>query len=194
MEENNYTLEQMRADYLQLKSALETQEIINDKLMRETMKSKVHSMRGPVWVSIICGVFVFFAAPFVFHYNPMIQASWWFTGATMLMMAFCIFLDWKFNHKVQSTNLSDCDMLTFSKHIREMKESYSKWIKWAIIIIILWGAWLAYEVLDNVGEMKLALPFIIGLALGLLIGGIIGLSLDRRIIRTCNEIIDQIEN
>lgn len=194
MEENNYTLEQMRADYQQLKDALEHQEIINDRLLREAMDSKVRSMRGTVRASVACGVFVFLGAPFFFHYNPVVNASWWFTGATMLLMAFCIFLDWKFNHKVQSTDLSNCDMLTFSKNVREMKESYAGWIKWAFIIVILWGGWLIIEVLRHADDIKLALPFIVGLLVGLLVGGLIGARMDRKIIRTCGEIISQIEN
>lgn len=194
MEENNYTLEQMRADYQQLKERLENQEIINDRLMREAMGGKVRSMRGTVGWSVACGVFVFLTAPFIFHYNPVIKASWAFTIATMVMMAFCIFLDWKFNHKVQNTDLSNCDMLTFSKHVREMKEHYSGWIKWAFVIIVLWAGWLIAEVLLNVEEKKLALPMIVGLLVGMIAGGIIGYNMDRKIIRTCGEIINQIEN
>ena len=194
MEENNYTLEQMRADYQQLKERLENQEIINDRLMRETMSGKVRSMRGTVGWSIGCAVFVFLMAPLIFHYNPVVNASWAFTIATMLMMAFCIFLDWKFNHKVQGTDLSNCDMLTFSKHVREMKENYSGWIKWAFVIIVLWAGWLIAEVLFNVEEKKLAIPMVVGLLFGLIVGGIIGYSMDRKIIRTCSEIINQIES
>lgn len=194
MEENNYTLEQMRADYQQLKEALEHQEIINDRLMREAMGSKVRSMRGTVWASVACGIFVFIGAPFFFHYNPVLNASWAFTITTMLLMAFCIFLNWKFNHKVQGTDLSSCDMLTFSKNVREMKESYAGWIKWAFIIIIPWIGWLIFEVFRNVDDAKMAIPFVVGLLVGALVGGIIGLKMDRKIIRTCGEIISQIEN
>lgn len=194
MEENNYTLEQMRADYQQLKERLENQEIINDKLMREAMGGKVRSMRGTVGWSVACGVFVLITAPFIFHYNPLINASWAFTIATMLMMAFCIFLDWKFNHKVQGTDISNCDMLTFSKHVREMKNYYAGWIKWAFVIIVFWAGWLIAEVLLHVEEKKLAIPMVVGMLIGLVAGGLIGYRMDRKIIRTCSEIIDEIEN
>jgi len=193
MEGNNYTLEQMSADYQALKDKLENQEIVSDRLLRETMRSKRSSIRSKAAISVVCGLFVIISAPLVFHFNPMVNASWWFTGATEVLMAFCIYLDWKFNSKVQGTDLSSCDLLTFSKDVRKLRSDYRDWIKWGMILGSAWIIWLDLEVWFKSGNPKLALCFIMAITLGFVVGMIIGLRMNREIVRTCNEIIDNIE-
>lgn len=194
MDENNYTLEQMRSDYQALKAALDKQEIINDRLLRETMRGKVSSIRRKVAVSVACAVSVMLTAPFIFHYNPVFQVSWWFIAGTELLMAGCLFFDLKFNHKVQSFDISSCDLLTFSKDVRSLKERYRKWVKWGLAMAVLWTGWLCAEAWIHSEEHTVTLFMTVGLAVGLLIGGILGYSLDRKIIGTCDEIISSIED
>lgn len=194
METNDYSLEQMRSDYSVLKNELDKQEIINDSLMRDVMMTKIRSIRSLASVNVICGIFVIVASPFVFHYNPVINASWWFVGGTVALMAFCIFLDWKYNHKVQSTDIASCDLLTFSKSVRELKTKYKDWVKWGLLLGILWASWLGLEVWFNSEEPKLAISMLVGIAVGLVAGGLIGWRMNRRIIQNCDDIISQIEN
>lgn len=194
MEDNSYVLEQMKSEYQTLKETLAHQEIINDKLMRETMRLKVRSMRSTITISIFCGIFVIMAAPFVFHYNPVINASWWFVAGTVLLMVFCIFLDWKYNHKVQNANLSTCDLLTFSKNVQEMKMHYRDWTKWGIMLGLAWVIWLGIEAWSHSTNLKLTTSLIAGVSIGFIAGAILGLRMNSRIIRTCDEIISQIED
>lgn len=194
MEDNSYVLEQMKSEYQTLKETLAHQEIINDKLMRETMRLKVRSMRSTITISILCGIFVILAAPFVFHYNPTVNASWWFVAGTVLLMGFCIFLDWKYNHKVQNANLSTCDLLTFSKNVQEMKKHYRDWTKWGIMLGLAWVIWLGIEAWSHSTNLKLTTSLIAGVSIGFIVGSVLGLRMNSRIIRTCDEIISQIED
>lgn len=193
MEENNFELDQMRAEYQALKDTLAKQEIINDKLLKETMKGKVRSMRSHVAISIACGIFVMLMAPIVFHFNPVVNASWWFVIGTEILMVLCIFFDWKFNHKVRVSDIVSNNMLTFSKEVKAMKNNYRNWIYWGIPMGIIWCGWLIIEVLNSSQDTKLVMPLIVGLVIGMLAGMIIGYRLNRKIINTCDEIIEQIE-
>lgn len=193
MENSEYTLEQMRTDYQALKETLSKQEIINDRLLRETMKCKVKNIKSKVAISMACGICVILMSPFVFHYNPVVNASWWFIAGTDILMATCLFLDWKFNHKMQDTDLSHCDLLSFAKEAKETKSHYKNWIKWGFILGFVWALWLCAEVWSHSSEPKLAMGMIVGIIVGLIIGGAAGLKMDRAIIRNCDEIIDQIE-
>lgn len=194
METNDYTLEQLRSEYEILKKMVENQEIVNDKLLRDTMKSKVKNIRNNIGISVACGVFVVLSAPIVFHYNPVIQASWWFVAATELLMTLCLYMNWKFNHEVQSSDLGNCDLLTFSKKVRKMKENYKNWIIWGLSLALVWGGWLCLEVWNRSTDHKLSIAMITGLIIGLIAGGICGYRIHRKIIRTCDEIIGQIED
>jgi len=194
MEDNNYSLEQMRSDYQSLRSNLEKQEIINDRLLREVTRTKVSKIRGRAGISIGCAISVMILAPFVFHYNPAVNASWTFISFTELLMAFCLFIDWKFNRKVQSANLTDCDLLSFCKDVKELKKRYQDWLKWGIMLASLWLIWLILEVWFRSDMTREALPMIVGMVVGFLAGGLIGTGMNRKVIRTCDEIIDNLEN
>lgn len=194
MEENNYTLEEMRADYQALKDTLARQEIITDKMLRDLMKGKVRSIKSIAMVSVTCGIFVVIMAPIVFHYNPVIRASWAFVIFTDLLMIGSIFMTWYFHRKVQGTNIANCDLLTFSKEVKALKENYRKWLRWCIIPMLLFVAWLCIEVWLNAEYPKLAIAMIAGLVVGAVVGGIIGFFLDKKIINTCDEIITNIQN
>lgn len=193
MEQNDNTLEEMRADYQALKDALAKQEIINDKLLRETMKSRIGGIRSTVTASVVCGILVILFSPLVFHYNPVCGASWWFVAYTDLMMAVCIWFDWYLNHTVQNTDFAKCNLLTFCKDVKKLKNGYRTWMKWCFIPVIIWFAWIAYETWQNSEDLKMAIPLITGILCGIVVGGVIGYRMDRKILKTCDDIISDIE-
>ena len=193
MEDNVTTLEQMRSEYQTLKETLAKQEIINDRLMRETMKAKVRDIRNTPIIAGICAALVMISAPVIFHMNPLVNASWWFIAATELLMAFCMCYDLIANRKVQKTDVSSCDLLTFAKSVKQLKERYRSWIKWGAPLGIAWLAWLIAEALMHSSEPDLTVSLVIGLVIGFAIGGFLGYKLNRRVVRNCDEIIAQIE-
>ncbi len=193
MEETIETLEELRADYQTLKESLAKQKIVSDRLMRQTMALKVKNMRSTVNVGVTCAALVILLSPLIFHYNPAVNASWYFVAGTVVLMLLCIWLDWKFNHKVQNTDISSCNLLTFSKHVRELKSSYGNWLKWGIGFALIWFGWLSAEVWMNTENPKMAISMITGLLCGGVVGGLIGNRMRLNIIKTCDEIISQIE-
>lgn len=193
MEETIETLEELRADYQTLKESLAKQKIVSDRLMRQTMALKVKNMRSTVNVGVTCAALVILLSPSIFHYNPAVNASWYFVAGTVVLMLLCIWLDWKFNHKVQNTDISSCNLLTFSKHVRELKSSYGNWLKWGIGFALIWFGWLSAEVWMNTENPKMAISMITGLLCGGVVGGLIGNRMRLNIIKTCDEIISQIE-
>lgn len=193
MEENKDTLEQLRSEYNALKERLASQEIASDRLLRETMKSKVRGIHSLINVSEVCGIFVILASPFVFHYNPVIRASWWFIAGTILLMGTCVVMDWIYSHKVREQDAAASDLLTFSKSAREVRNHYKSWTKWGFILGGLWAGWLIAEVFMHSEKPEMVLPMVIGLAVGMVAGAFVGLRMNARIVRNCDEIISEIE-
>lgn len=182
----------MRSDYQNLKDVLAKQQIINDRLLRETMRGKVGVIKSKTIISVVCAIFVILMAPFVFHYNPMINASWVFIIATELLMIFCLYKDWSIGHKVKSADLASCDLLTFSKDVKELKKKYRNWTKWGLTIGVLWAIWLCAEIWFKSEEPKLAIPMLVGIVVGLILGMLFGLKINSQVIQACDDIIDQI--
>lgn len=190
---NSPELEQLRADYEILKKSFSQQEVINSRIMRQTMRQKVNGINKTSHISTICGVFVAIMAPFIFHYNPVVQASWVFVAVTIVMMLISIYANWKYNHKLNDINLSSCDLKEFAKNVKYTKDKWHKWIKFAIPMVILWFSWLVVEVWAHSDDKELSMFLIFCLAAGGIIGAVLGLKMHRKVVDNCDDILDQIE-
>lgn len=193
METNDNVLEQLRSDYKTMKETLAKQEIVNDRLFREVMKDKVRSMRAAPIIETACGLFVIIGAPVIFHFIPLIGASWWFIAFTEVLMSFCVIYTWVINWKVQGADLSNCDLLTFAKNASKLKHQYKSWIKYGILLGVVWISWLSIEVWNHSTDAKFAIGMIAGMLVGGCIGGFLGYRIDRKVVKTLDEIIRQIE-
>ena len=191
---NSPELEQLKEEYAILKNKFSQQEVINDRLIRETMKQKVRGINNIALASSLCGVFVLLVSPFVFHYNEVINASWAFVIATDVMMLACIFFNWKYNHGLNDADPGRCDLKEFAKKVQYTRRKWHDWIKVAIPMIIVWCGWLFVEVWMRTEQKKLAVFMISGLTAGLVLGGIIGFRMNRKVVSRCDEILDQIDN
>lgn len=186
-------LEQLRSDYELLKSKIDSQEIVNDRLLRQTMKSNVRNIDRVTLVQNIAAVIVIICAPLIFHYNPIVNASWWFVAGTVVMMLVCIFFNWKYNHKVSNANLANCDLREFVTNVKYLKDKWKGWIKWGVTMLVIWFGWLVVEVLMHSEDKILSYSIIIGMLLGGVLGGILGMRMQRKVIENCDEMISQID-
>jgi Na+/glutamate symporter len=61
-------------------------------------------------------------------------------------------------------------------------------------MIIVWGGWMIYEMVNVLGvDSPTAIGFYCGAGVGLIIGGIIGARINRKVVQQANEILVQIE-
>ncbi len=118
--------------------------------------------------------------------------SWWFVGATILMMLVCDFFTWKY-HKDVNAKTMNSDLLTVAKVMKQLRDNYKKWLKYSIAMIAVWFTWLSIEFCIRLKDWRLAVVMIIALLIGLAIGGFIGLKMHKSVIRNAEEIISQIE-
>lgn len=191
---NSPELEQLRADYEILKNRFSQQEVINSSVMRQAMRQKVNGIKKTSLISTICGVYVAISAPVIFHYNPVVQASWVFVAVTIVMMLIAIYANWKYNHKLNDINLSNCDLKEFAKNVKYTRNKWHKWIKFGIPMVILWFSWLVIEIWMHTDDKELSMVLIFVLAAGGMIGAVIGLKMNRKVVSNCDEILDQIED
>lgn len=190
--DNFDVLEQLRKDYSELKNRLDEQEIINDRLLRRTFEAKVRSIHSVAWTSFLCGLFVLFVAPFAFHFNPGLNASWAFVIGTDLMMIVCMTFTYLFHKNVSAPQDGD-DLLTFAKNVKKLKADYQGWLKYAVLMVTVWFGWLMYEIFQHSEDQIYAISMAVGVTVGLVIGGIVGYKMNLKVIRQCDEIIASIE-
>jgi len=186
---NNSELETMRAQIALLKDKLDKETIVSDKLLRDTMRHKARNINANAWVSVGASIFVIFWA---LTFLPSEGFSWWFAGATILMMLVCDFFTWKY-HKDVNAKTMNSDLLTVAKVMKQLRDNYKKWLKYSIGLIAVWFVWFAVEYCILLSDWRVALFMIIALLVGLAIGGFIGLKMHNSVIRNAEEIISQIE-
>lgn len=194
--ENNtllsHELEQMRSQIGMLKQKLEQQAIVNDTHIRNSMKSKISDLNRTVLGTIFAGIFAVIFAPMTFYIQG---CSLLFVIGTAVMLAVCLGLTiaQKINLS-RMTDLSHSNLVETAEKLNKTRTHYKEWYRIAIPMILVWVGWMIYEMVNTIGiESPTAIGFYCGAGVGLLIGGIIGSRINRKVVRQANEILAQIE-
>ncbi len=182
MEEMN--LEEMRSQFAILKEQLTKQEIVSDRLLRETMKakSKVISnlkLSGYVWCSL--GL-IFIPLLYFTH-----MTSLAFVIATCLLVVVAIVSTYYLHKPVDKLNFMKDDLATVAHVMAEYRKQFTqKGLIIALLVCILWT--IIWK------HLQTDLWFYIIFALfGGLYGGISGYKDYRKARNAAQEIIDDIE-
>ena len=78
--DENITLEDMRQQINLLKEKLDKENIVNDKLLRASMRQRLGVIRRNQTIEYICALYVI---SFGSVYFRLIGCSWWFIGGTI---------------------------------------------------------------------------------------------------------------
>ena len=193
--ENNtllsHELEQMRSQIGLLKKKLEQQAIVNDAHIRNSMKSKISDLNRTVRGTIFVSIFAIVVAPVIFYVQGCSLA---FVIATAVMLAMCLGLTIIQKIKLgRMDDLSQGNLVETVANLSKVRTHYKEWYKIAIPMILAWGGWMIYEMVNAIGvESPTAIGFYCGAGVGLIIGGILGSRINRKVVRQANEILLQI--
>ncbi len=183
-------LVEMRSQLAILKEKLEQETIISDKLLREVTSQKVRRLNRNVWQECVAVAFVLTFGNWMFY---KVGCSWWFIAGTSLMMIVCMFATIIPHRWIKYDEIMSGDLLQVAKQVRRLRKLYQDWIKIGIPMLIVWFAWWAWELYQNVGERNIFISMCIGGFVGGLIGGLFGWWKHKRLLREMDDIIKQIE-
>jgi len=190
MEEKNF--DEMRQQISILKNKLDNQEIVSDRLMRETMKVKVTDIDRTERMSYVAAIFCIVLYPLLAVTGIL---SWMFSIATCLMMLFCIVATIYIHRPIHKTNLMTSDLATVARVMDRFKKQYDGWLYYICpALLIPWLAIFCYDFvqshsIEGINPIWMCLPLIVGAAIGL----IIGLRYHFRAVKAAKSIIEQIE-
>lgn len=179
-------LETLRSQMDLLRKKLEQESIINEKLMRETMKSKVSTINRQGWISIGAAVFMILWMPL--YFNTLSTA---FIITTIVFTAVDAIATWIIHKQVDERQLMSEDMRTVANKMKMLKKRY----QWSTVIelplVLAWCVWFCYEVIQMTDRPWQLMAGAV--AFGALIGFFIALKMYRKVIDNCDAIIKQIE-
>ena len=205
MEENNtmMELEQMREQMQVLRNKLDTQEIVNDKLVKNSVKSKMSWIKKLVY-------FEFLLLPFIalmgYGLKEVFNLSWFCYAFIVVHCAIDTVCDYRINvasldlEKVEKHNLSD----TLQKLIA-MKQMRAKAFFIMMLLSIPLFIWVSIEMWQYVSTITLkddlythivhagAYGGFVGGIIGFFVGIYISIRIYRKMQTTNDELIAQIE-
>ncbi len=187
--DENITLEDMRQQINLLKEKLDKENIVNDKLLRASMRQRLGVIRRNQTIEYICALYVI---SFGSVYFRLIGCSWWFVGGTVVFMIGCMIMNYLMHKEFNKQNLYNDDLLSVAKTMRQLKQRYFDYLYVSAALGLLWFLWLLYEfysLMDHEQFIFMAVACAVGLTIGLTIG--IAMLIKNR--RACDDIISQIE-
>ena len=199
METNNHSgfneLEQLREQMNSFKNRLDKQQIINERLVRNSMGSKMSWIKNFVWIEIIIVPIILFIMA-GFHASA--GLSWWLFGFLAAGLIIDATGDFIINRIPKSQLLSD-DLVATSQRLMKMKKQRTKWFIAGMIFMIIWLVWFILEIVLRL-DCKDQLPnynivvaiMVISIVVGALIGGFVAWLIFRKMQKTNNQIIEQI--
>ena len=193
MNTNDFELEKMRQQMATLKSKLEQQEIINDRLIRDSLNTKLGKVKRQKWTKLILILFAMLYVPAILYW--MLNLPAWFCIVSLLYFAFAAFYDFYYMNGINNGDLSREQMLDTSRRVARMKKMNARWLWFSIPFSIVWIATMAYLMFttDSLITRANLEGALYGGAIGLIIGLAIGAYVYTRQQRQAQAIIDQID-
>ena len=189
-ENNNLSeLDQLKAQYETLKQQFDQQEIVNDRLMKSSIRSNVNFFMRYRWKQYILypvGILV-----------GLLTIKWKFPGNLSLMLFYITYMLMSFAfeilmlRKLHVKTLENNDLLTLSNQARGFKKLYSSFaILGAVPMLILFVGLFAHAGYDHLPSLRSVLIVFCAALFFFVSVGIVDI---RHKTKPCDEIIRQIE-
>lgn len=191
MENNNFAeLEELRAQMAVLKDKLSREEIVSERLLRQTMKGHVRFINSQAWIGSIACLFVIGMMP---ELSEQFGLSLWLVIYTTAMMLFSMGAT-LFEHRGVSPDMMNGNLLDVAKRMRKLKKDYQNWKYIGYPMVAVWFIWFSAEIVVNSHvNRNMAISLLSGLLAGGIIGVFLGFKMQKKTISTIDEIISQIE-
>ncbi|MBO6057328.1 MAG: hypothetical protein J6P64_03800, partial [Bacteroidales bacterium] len=184
-------LDQLKAQYETLKQQFDKQEIINDRLMKSSIKrstdfyKRYRTIQFMVYpLMVIVGLLTI---KWLFGNNLSLRLFW------VTFCVICFVAELWMTKMVRFKTLENNDLLTLSNHARSFKKLYAIFVvSYAVSVTIFIVGWLISEIGSN-GYLPNFGAFIIVFCLALVAIVSLGIAEVRYKTRPCDEIIRQIE-
>ena len=184
-------LQEMKAQLELLTKKLERETIVNERLIRHSMKEKANTLRRNIIIeSLVCIIMI----PFFIWILPQISPhSMYFCTFSTAFMVLALAYNYYMYREFHTKDFSAANLIEARKATLKFKRLTRRWTFCiGIPFLMVFIPWFVYENAQvyKGGMLKLVLIFA---AIGLLIGGVIGIYQFKKTLRTTDEILMQIE-
>ena len=183
--------EEMKAQLALLNKKLEQETIVNERLIRRSMKEKASSLRRK---AIVESIISFIMIPYFIWVMPqLIGLSTGFCLFVCFMLALALGYNYYIHSHFRPDEFVYGDLIKAKKNTLMLKKFYANWLKYiGIPFIIVFLGWFAFEIKQHFQGEELQ-SILGGMAIGLVLGVIIGTYRYLKTQRMADDILTQIE-
>lgn len=187
----NYEIMEMRRQLASLKKQLENQEIVNDRLIKDAMSNKLSDIQRRAAVLYFITIVAIPTNVFAFRN---IGISTLFCCVTAVMLAVACLATFLAHRRLNNPQLLSGNLVKVYQDVARLRKIYIRWHYVSVPLLVVWLAWLGYEIYAIFWQDADTLLFMgMGLLLGLLIGGAVGLYTHNKTLHSAEDILYQIE-
>jgi len=188
--QNDMELESMRQQLDMLKEKLNQQDILNDHIIRRSMKKDVNNITRHYYIIIAIGLLM---VPYGYWcFVKLCGLSYFFWIVTSIFMLICVGATFYNSRKISDPELMSHSLVEARKKVASAKKFESNWLLFGIPAVILWISWFFYEIYQIQGG-DFNNGFFWGGCVGGIIGAVCGIKMHFKTQRQYQEVIDQIE-
>ncbi len=175
-------LEELRRQMADFKARLDSQKIISERMLRSVIDQRFSGIM--MFVKVEAFVLLPLIALCFLFTCIMLNTSWWFYGATLLMTATSTTLDYLIN---RPSDLVNSSLVTIMRRIERQKRQRLITLAASIPVVIVWVIWYIAEINAGGSDLPIA-AIIIGAVGGAAAGLVIFLRQQRSLTRSVNDI------
>ena len=190
MNNENFELENMRQQLDTLKKKLEKQEIVNDRIIQQSMKRTANNIMRRYYAIIGLCLLMIPYTYLVFILNQGLTMTFWI--GTSILMLICAGATYYNSLNVSKSNMMSGNLIEVGSYIARAKKFDANWLFFGIPAVIAWLAWLTWEFYQK--DVDAGRYMIYGTICGAILGSILGTMMHIRTQHQYQEIIDQIED
>ena len=188
METTDNTLLEMQQQMKQLREKLESQKIVNERILRKSCGRTIDRLRFKSNVPIFAGAAGLALIPFL-HHQGFSNLLLIVTGVLMIAGISATLIT-----KQYIPNL-DKDLVSATTELSKFRRINADWIKYGLPALFVWLGVLIWDVASNhMFSGSELYGFIAGASVGLVIGLILGLKNRRDILNASDDLLSQIED
>ena len=184
---NTIELNEMKEQISLLRRKLEKETIVNEKLIRASMRDKLKAFKRRSYILCVVGI----AAAVLWKFGISSDFNPLFIDFTAFFLFFAVAYEVYSNRMLSAQNYIEGNLVEEARKLNHYKKLARQWYWFSIPIVCIWFCWYLYESYTVHAEQGRFL-FIWGL-IGGTIGGVIGWNIYRKGRKAIDEVIEQIE-
>ena len=187
---NEAQFENMRQQMDMLKKKLQQQEIVNDRIIRQSMRQTAGNIKRRYFAIMALCLLMIPYTYMVFVLNQELSLAFWI--ATSIFMLVCAGATYYNCQNVTDANMMNNNLVEVGNKMARAKKFDANWLFFGIPAAIGWLAWLTWELYQKDADSFRYMIY--GTVCGATLGVILGFRMHLKTQRQYQEIIDQIED